>query len=241
MGFGQVRRSCFSERFRNYDACRNRATLAFRTTSTANGKVKQSRSQKYTAYHERQALVLCRPKSSGSCKAGNTLQGLGFFIPLLYLPSKSLSSRGSNTALTISSIRIKSRLFAIQFLPSCPPLFSFSTVFGLLFLTTLSDHSVSAYTILAISTIGSAFASILLWGLAASSLAQLISFALVYGFFAGGFTAVYAATAKELAPSHVFARELGWCRHWGYIRSPRCRQRSRQRYLWPIERCTSAR
>ena len=79
-----------------------------------------------------------------------------------------------------------------------PALVSLSTVFGLLFLTTLSDHSVSAYAIVTISTTGSALASILLWGLAASSLAQLVSFALVYGFFAGGFTAVYAATAKEL-------------------------------------------
>ena len=58
MGIGQVRRSCFSERFRSYDACRDRATIALRETSTANGKVKQSRSQDYTAHHE-DRLWLC--------------------------------------------------------------------------------------------------------------------------------------------------------------------------------------
>lgn len=38
----------------------------------------------------------------------------------------------------------------------------------------------------------------LLWGLSASSTGLLIAFALCYGFFAGGFTAIYAGTAREL-------------------------------------------
>ena len=58
MGIGQVRRSCFSERSCNYDACRDSATIAFRETSIADGKVKQSRSQDYTAHNE-DRLWLC--------------------------------------------------------------------------------------------------------------------------------------------------------------------------------------
>jgi len=61
----------------------------------------------------------------------------------------------------------------------------------------MSDR-VSVYTLIFISSFGSALAIFLLWGLSSSSPGLLVAFALCYGFFAGGFTATYAGTAKEL-------------------------------------------
>jgi MFS family permease len=51
-----------------------------------------------------------------------------------------------------------------------------------------------------LSTLGSAISVFLLWGLSSSSTALplLITFALTYGFFAGGFTATYAGIVREL-------------------------------------------
>jgi hypothetical protein len=66
-----------------------------------------------------------------------------------------------------------------------------------MFLSMLSER-VSVYTILLISSLGSTLSVFLLWGLSGSSTGLLVAFALCYGAFAGGFTAVYAGAAKEL-------------------------------------------
>lgn len=66
-----------------------------------------------------------------------------------------------------------------------------------MFLSALSDR-VPVYIIILISSLGSTLAIFLLWGLASSSTGLLIAFALTYGFFGGGFTAVYAGAAREL-------------------------------------------
>jgi hypothetical protein len=79
-----------------------------------------------------------------------------------------------------------------------PALVSISCTPGLFFLAYLCDHAVSVHTLVLISSLGAALAVFLLWGLAQSSLAVLIVFTIMYGFFAGGFSAVYAAIAKEL-------------------------------------------
>lgn len=79
-----------------------------------------------------------------------------------------------------------------------PGLISVASIGGVLFLTWLSDRSVSVFTIILISSLGSALGVFFLWGFAGGSMALLVSFSLAYGFFAGGFTASYAAVAKEL-------------------------------------------
>jgi MFS family permease len=72
-----------------------------------------------------------------------------------------------------------------------------SQVPGVMFLSALSDR-VSVYTVMLISSLGSTIAIFCLWGFASSSTAILVVFAVCYGFFAGGFTAVYAGAAREL-------------------------------------------
>ena len=119
----------------------------------------------------------------------NFTQGLGYFIPLLYLPSYASTN---NLSPTMQSLLLS--------------LINLATIPGLLFLTALSDHSISVYNLVLISAGGSCLATFLLWGLAATNLPLLILYSLSYGFFGGGFTAVYAATAKELRAVMVARR-----------------------------------
>ena len=90
-----------------------------------------------------------------------------------------------------------------------PALISISATPGLLFLTTLSDRSVSVHTLVLISSLGSALAVLLFWGLANTSIVLLLLFSMAYGFFAGGFSAVYAGIAKELRSAVVRRQEQG--------------------------------
>jgi len=75
-------------------------------------------------------------------------------------------------------------------------LLNIALVPGVMFLSMLTDR-VSVYTVILISSLGSTLSIFLFWGLASSSTGLLITFALLYGFFAGGFTAVFAGAAKE--------------------------------------------
>ena len=60
-----------------------------------------------------------------------------------------------------------------------------------------------------ISSLGSTLAVLLFWGLANNSIALLVLFSIAYGFFAGGFSAVYAGVAKELRSTMVRRQEQG--------------------------------
>jgi MFS family permease len=74
-----------------------------------------------------------------------------------------------------------------------------ASVPGVIIFSTLSDRYHVSDVIL-MSTLGSAISVFTLWGLSSSSNAQplLITFAIVYGFFAGGFTATSAGMIREL-------------------------------------------
>lgn len=104
----------------------------------------------------------------------NLLQGFGYFFPSLYLPSyaSSLGISSRNGALTLALMSICQ--VAGQF------------VFGL-----LSDRKVPLDILACSSTIVAAFACLTLWR-PAESLPVLIVFAVVYGFFGAGFTAIWA-------------------------------------------------
>ncbi|OQE07675.1 hypothetical protein PENVUL_c012G00989 [Penicillium vulpinum] len=122
----------------------------------------------------------------------NVVQGLGYFFPSLYLPSYARSMGMSSTKGALLLALMSVSQVAGQF------------TFGL-----LSDRKVSVSLLIAVSTVVSAVAAFALWGLA-HSLAPLIAFALVYGFFGAGYVAMWArmstsVSADPTAMSMIFS------------------------------------
>ena len=104
----------------------------------------------------------------------NLLQGLGYFFPSLYLPSYA-------TTLGMSS-KMGALLLAIMSVFQVLGQFSFGY---------LSDRRFSVNVLTLTSTLVSAAAILTLWGLA-QSFVLLCIFAVVYGFFGAGYTAMWA-------------------------------------------------
>ncbi|KAJ5793951.1 major facilitator superfamily domain-containing protein [Penicillium paradoxum] len=122
----------------------------------------------------------------------NVAQGLGYFFPSLYLPSYARSMGLSSTK--------GAMLLALM---------SVSQVAGQFTFGFLSDRRVSVNILIALSTVVAAVASFTLWGLA-RSIAPLIAFALLYGFFGAGYVSMWAkmassVTADPTATSMVFS------------------------------------
>lgn len=111
----------------------------------------------------------------------NVIQGLGYFFPSLYLPSYA-------TAIGLSSSK-GALLLA---------LLSVSQVMGQISFGYLSDHDVNLNLLIMTSTVISAVAGLTLWGLA-RSLAVLIIFSLLYGFFAAGYVAMWARMGSAVS------------------------------------------
>ncbi|RDI78073.1 hypothetical protein Vi05172_g11966 [Venturia inaequalis] len=111
----------------------------------------------------------------------NILYGLAFFFPSLYLPSyaTSLSLPPSSGALLLA-------------------LLSIAQVLGQFTFGYLSDQSRLISTLLILSTFISALSSLLLWRLA-HSLPPLIAFALLYGFFGAGYTAMWGRMCTNIS------------------------------------------
>lgn len=103
----------------------------------------------------------------------NLFQGLGYYIPGIYLPTyaTSLGLSGTIGALILS-------------------LFNLATTFGQLSMGYLSDRTSNALGLVFISSFVSAVATFLLWGFA-SSLPMLLAFSVIYGWFAGGFVILW--------------------------------------------------
>ncbi|KAI1746632.1 major facilitator superfamily domain-containing protein [Xylaria castorea] len=110
----------------------------------------------------------------------NVLQGLGYFFPSLYLPSYASSLRlgGKSGALLVA-------------------LMSASQVGGQFTFGLLSDRKVSLSILACLSPMVAAITCLTLWRLA-QSLPVLIVFAIVYGFFAAGFTAIWARMSTAI-------------------------------------------
>jgi MFS family permease len=106
------------------------------------------------------------------------IQGLGYFFPSLYLPSYATSIGLSSAQGTL--------LLA---------LLSVSRVLGQFSFGYLSDHKLPLNLLVITSTLISAIASLALWGLA-RSLAVLLLFSFIYGFFGAG----YAAMVRIFGP-----------------------------------------
>ena len=110
---------------------------------------------------------------------GNTLEGLGFFMPNIYLPSYARTLGLSSVAGTVTV-----------------SLFNTMSVFGQVILGTLTDR-LHVTTVILISTIGATLSVFLLWGLSVS-LPLLYVFSVVYGLFAGGFTSTWSGITQEI-------------------------------------------
>ncbi|OIW22987.1 major facilitator superfamily transporter [Coniochaeta ligniaria NRRL 30616] len=117
----------------------------------------------------------------------NILQGLGYFIPSLYLPSYAASagSSGKQGALLVT-------------------LMSVSQVAGQFLFGYLSDRKIPLNILVVCSTTVAAIASLTLWRLA-SSLPPLVVFAIVYGFFGSGYTAVWARMSTTVSSNPATA------------------------------------
>ena len=111
----------------------------------------------------------------------NVIQGLGYFFPSLYLPSyaTSIGLSPSKGALLLA-------------------LLSISQVLGQLSFGYVSDRRFNLNLLIIISTLVSATASLALWGLA-HSLAALIVFSFVYGFFGSGYVALWARMGSAVS------------------------------------------
>jgi MFS family permease len=118
----------------------------------------------------------------------NLLQGLGYYIPGLYLPTyaSSLGLSGTMGALILA-------------------VFNLATVFGQVTMGFLSDRVTNVLSLVFMSSFVSALASFLLWGYA-SSLPTLLSFSLIYGWFAGGYVVLWPKFGSIMSedPSSVY-------------------------------------
>lgn len=112
--------------------------------------------------------------------AANAAQGLGFFFPSLFLPSYA------------TSIGLSARQGAMLL-----ALMNFAQVLGQWTFGILSDH-ISLNPLLILSTIVAAIVTFTSWGLA-QDLAPLVVFALLYGFFAYGFSSLRARMATAIS------------------------------------------
>lgn len=128
------------------------------------------------------------------------LQSSGYGIPQTYLSTYAqevalLSQTSATLLLTVFNL----------------PGIASSSFFG--YLSEGKRFSLSATTVTAISAISSALAAFLLWGLTSQgSLALLILFSMIFGFFAGGYSATWGGVINELeqeAAQHNEAIDAG--------------------------------
>jgi MFS family permease len=109
----------------------------------------------------------------------NIFEGLGFFLPAIYLPSYAQSLNLPPIAGTVLLATLN--------------IFS---VLGSIGMGFLCDH-LQVTTVISISSLGATLSVFLLWGFA-TKLPLLITFAATYGFFAGGFSAIWSGMMKEV-------------------------------------------
>ncbi|OAK95888.1 MFS general substrate transporter [Phaeosphaeriaceae sp. SRC1lsM3a] len=123
-------------------------------------------------YHRTFDLSFLLNKSFLLLQLGNILEGLGYFLPSIYLPTyaKSLGASNSISALTLILINV-------------------AAVFGCVAMGGFVDRW-HITTCILISTIGSTLSVFLLWGFS-TNLPLLLVFCIVYGLFAGSYTTTY--------------------------------------------------
>ncbi|KAI1908636.1 hypothetical protein LOZ39_004066 [Ophidiomyces ophidiicola] len=128
----------------------------------------------------RLSLRFCYNRTFIFLQLGNILEGLGHFMPTIYLPAYARNLGVRNEAITTSISLVNA-----------------ASIFGSTFLGFLIDRF-HVTTVILISTIGATLSIFLLWGLS-SSAGLLFVFSIAYGFFAGGNAATYAGILKEVS------------------------------------------
>lgn len=115
----------------------------------------------------------------------NVAQGLGYFFPSLYLPSY------------VTSLGLNSKLG-----PLLLAVMSVSQVLGQFTFGVLSDRNLPLGMLTSVSTVTAGVAALTLWGFA-TSLPLLVVFALIYGFFAAGYTAMWARMSTAVTSDAI--------------------------------------
>ncbi|EFY94170.1 MFS transporter [Metarhizium robertsii] len=110
----------------------------------------------------------------------NTVQGLGFFLPGIYLPTyaRSIGASSFTSALTLLLVNVASTV-------------------GCAVMGSLTDH-LHVTTCLMISAAGAGLGTFLLWGFA-TSIPVLFVFCIIYGLFAGPYTSAWTGIMKDVA------------------------------------------
>lgn len=109
----------------------------------------------------------------------NIIQGLGYFIPNIYLPTyaKSQGMTGTEGTLMLALVNM-------------------GVVFGAIWAGALTDR-MHVSSVMAICSMGAALAVFVFWGLSVS-LPMLCLFSLLYGLTAGGYSATYSGIVSKV-------------------------------------------
>ncbi|ESK88007.1 mfs monocarboxylate [Moniliophthora roreri MCA 2997] len=122
--------------------------------------------------------------------AANTMQGFGYFVPIVWLPTFA-------SALHISTTKASVTL----------ALLNGASVLGGISMGYLSD-SFSPW-VLAVSTLTfTSLATFILWGILSSSFGGLVSFGIVYGVFAGGWSSLWTGFIRLLSEDPALATTI---------------------------------
>lgn len=136
--------------------------------------------------HRRFDMTFLRSKSFLLLQLGNVLEGFGYFVPSIYLPTyaRTLGASSPVSALTLMAINV-------------------AAVFGSVIMGGIVDRW-HITTCILLSTIGSTISVLLLWGFS-TNLPLLFVFCAVYGLFAGSYTTTYPGVMKALRGSEQTA------------------------------------
>ena len=126
-----------------------------------------------TQLHRRLDMNFLRSSTFWIPQICNIIQGLGFFVPSIYLPSYAKSQGMTATQGTVMLALV-----------------NLGVVFGAMGTGALTDR-MHVGSVMAVCSIGAAMAVFLVWGLSVS-LPMLCIFSLMYGLTAGGFSATYS-------------------------------------------------
>jgi MFS family permease len=111
----------------------------------------------------------------------NFVQGAGYFLPAIYLPTYARATFGTSTLLSTLTVI----------------LFNMAASIGLIVMGTLSDK-LPVTTCMIISATGAAISALVLWGLSVS-LPVLYAFCSLYGLFAGSWPSIWPGIMREVA------------------------------------------
>ena len=132
-----------------------------------------------TSLHRRLDLSFLHSSTFWIPQTCNILQGLGYFIPNIYLPIYAQSQGMTRTQGTVMV-----------------SLVNMGVVFGAIWAGALTDR-MHVSSVMCICSLGAALAVFLFWGLA-QSVAMLCIFSLLYGLTAGGFSANYTGIVQGI-------------------------------------------